>query len=187
MYRKNAVRFIGPGKKLKSVSVFRGKKDIDSLKNIKFNDGILELGGSASYDSVYFSQFKVMLEEELERKNFHFDYFLVQKDSAQNSIDSLGVSDSIRFPFVTVSNSALLPKEGTMELHYPDIFWITLKKGAVGISLSMVLSGTVIFSLFYLLRIIRKQKQLSEIKNDFISNITHELKTPIATVTSAVE
>src|SRR5690606_40299381 len=93
----------------------------------------------------------------------------------------------IRFPFAAVSNSALLPKEGTIELHYPDIFWITLKKGIVGISLSLVLSGAVIFSLFYLLRIIRKQKQLSEIKNDFISNITHELKTPIATVTSAVE
>ena len=72
-------------------------------------------------------------------------------------------------------------------MHYPNIFWLTLKKGTTGILLSLVLSGAVIFSLFYLLHIIRKQKQLSEIKNDFISNITHELKTPIATVTSAVE
>src|SRR5690554_100136 len=187
LYRKSAVRFMNSNKKLKSISVFRGKKQIDSIKNIKFEDVVLELGGSTQHDSVYFSQFQTMMDTELERKNFRFDYFLVQKDSAQNSIDSLGISDSIRFPFVAVSNSVLLPKEGTMELHYPDIFWITLKKGIVGISLSLVLSGAVIFSLFYLLRIIRKQKKLSEIKNDFISNITHELKTPIATVTSAVE
>src|SRR5690606_4691222 len=58
LYRKNAVRFIDSNKKLKSVSVFRGKKEIDSIKNIKFNDGILELGGSTFHDSVYISQFQ---------------------------------------------------------------------------------------------------------------------------------
>src|SRR5690554_164846 len=185
--KKSVPVFVDSIRKLQKISVFRGKREIDSLKNVTFKNSFLQLGWSTPHDSVYFSQFQTMMDTELERKNFRFDYFLVQKDSAQNSIDSLGISDSIRFPFAAVSNSALLPKEGTIELHYPDIFWITLKKGIVGISLSLVLSGAVIFSLFYLLRIIRKQKKLSEIKNDFISNITHELKTPIATVTSAVE
>ncbi len=52
---------------------------------------------------------------------------------------------------------------------------------------SLLLVGITIASFVMLYRNMLKQQRLAELKNEFISNITHELKTPIATVGVAIE
>lgn len=62
-----------------------------------------------------------------------------------------------------------------------------LKKISLQILFSLFLVAFTTVTFIFLYRNLVIQRKLTEMKNDFISNITHELKTPLATVTVAVE
>ena len=141
---------------------------------------------SAANQNLDFKKLDSLLNQDLAEKQLNLSYELnyFEDDSLVNTI-SRGQAKS--YPLTALSKSNYLIDYQSLELKYDNPVLTILKRSLTGIVLSLLLSGCIIYSLFYLLRIIRRQKQLSEIKNDLINNITHEFKTPIATVSTAIE
>ncbi len=72
-------------------------------------------------------------------------------------------------------------------LFFPDQNTYVIKK-----LLPLLLGSIFLFlitaaSFVFMFQTLFKQKQLSEVKSDFVNNMTHELKTPISTVSLALE
>jgi len=162
---------------------FRGKKAADSLKLIK---NLKPIFISFLDQSVEYEKIDSLIEKQLQKKGIELttSFHHLKNDTLfHQTKDSLLATEknSLR------SKSTFVKDNEAFKLVYDNPSIVALKRSSFGIFLSLLLSLAVISSLFYLLKIINQQKELAAIKNDLISNITHEFKTPIATISAAIE
>lgn len=171
-------------KSIASLTVFTGKKSVDSISKIKELANRIVI--SMVRDSIDFKKLNAQLKKELERKKisilYAFEHF--KSDSLFEKFEPFKDAD---LSLKTSSKSTYLPDGQNLKLAFSNPMILILKRSMSEIILSFLLSVSIIFCLLYLLQTISKQKKIDEIKNDLISNITHEFKTPITTIGTAIE
>ena len=126
-----------------------------------------------------------IIKEELEKNHIdlNFEYAIIT--SNLNTISSPGFS----IDMYNNSFERTLSPDGNyiLRLYIIKPKNYILRRTAWMIGASVIFTIIIISAFAVTVRTVFRQKQLSEIKSDFINNMTHEFKTPLATISLAVD
>lgn len=164
------------------IIVLKGKKALDSIGGDQFPNKITM---SFVNDTIKYKVLDSIFNKELNRKNIilNYQFHHFKKDTLFHTY----IRSKEELPFQIKPNSTYLKPKESINLNYNYSNGLIVKRMGVELILSLLFSLAVIGCLYFLLFIIKKQKKVDEIKNDFINNITHEFKTPITTIATALE
>lgn len=118
-----------------------------------------------------------------------FQYGVFDYDGNGLLVDSLSNINKIRQSnyYAQLFPNDILEAPHFLSIYFPHQKGYLLKTMWLMLLTSVLLLIIIVLAFTYTIQTIFKQKKLSEIKNDFISNMTHELKTPISTISLACE
>lgn len=128
-------------------------------------------------DSVTVKEVTAAYADRLKTEKLNLDFAVSKVDKPATDTTEAAMNE------VTVGFSNPM----TYQLSLGNEVGYILGKLQMPILFSLLLVGITIASFVALYRSLLKQHRLAQMKNDLISNITHELKTPIATVGVAIE
>ena len=136
-------------------------------------------------------QLRDLLNEALADRGITLPYQYAVVDAQRDSVLMASTANFFQ-KYDTDAEVALFPNDFMpsrtfLTLEFPQQNWYLLKQVWPTLLSSLVFTGIVMFCFGYAITTILRQKKLSDMKTDFINNMTHELKTPISTVALAVE
>jgi len=133
-----------------------------------------------------------LLESELYQKGIFAEYVYDVTESTEDEMmeeDSLVVAEDTTQKFfkVNLSPNNLFVNPMYLTLNFPHEKNYLMKTLWLTLSMSALIILVLILAFYYTINTIHKQKRYTQIKNDFIGNMTHEFKTPISTIALAGE
>ena len=173
-------------------------EDIEKLirKSFMANEVINEMVGNEPPLSIEIILDKKLLDTllvtELRNKGIQTKFVYGVYSTARNKmiIDNSGRYGAklLQHSFVfTLYPNELNHQPDYLMIYFPYEIRYLLKQMASIIVISLILIIITLIIFIYVIRIIVWQRRLSEMKNDFINNMTHEIKTPISTISLACE
>jgi two-component system phosphate regulon sensor histidine kinase PhoR len=134
-------------------------------------------------DSITVKEVTDRYQRALEREKINVSFIIsaIPVDTSKSMFNAF--PDDLDGNTVTIG----FTKPMSYQVLFENNTWYLLKRISQPILVSFFLLAVTIFSFLLLYRNLKQQQRLAQLKNDFISNMTHELKTPIATVSVAIE
>lgn len=123
------------------------------------------------------TDYQFMLSDK-EQKRFCYK---MKVPNYRGCLDSTKTFKTLLFP------NNILGDEIYLEVYFPSKGSFLLKTMGKPLLLSVALMFLIVISMSFMFKTIITQKKLSDLKNDFVSNMTHEFKTPISTISLACE
>ncbi|WP_163716745.1 sensor histidine kinase [Mangrovibacterium lignilyticum] len=155
-----------------------------------FNHRVMNEVTELEHEEIPLPELTRVVKRELIDRDIPIDFELAlsENDSLiqlSPNADSLALAESSYV--VRLFPHAIFNRNSKLHLYFPNQGRFIYK------SVSWLLAASLIFSLIILLTFtlsilfMLKQKKISEMKTDFINNMTHEFKTPIATISVAAD
>jgi len=133
------------------------------------------------------NKFEKIIERNLERMNINLDFEYAIFDQ-----DSITKISSKKFDLSNQSYSSLIFKDEndlsnySLKVAFPGRTPFLLGSLVSVIITSIIFTSIIIIAYVTTILLLLRQRQISQIKTDFINNMTHEFKTPIATINLAL-
>ena len=174
---------------LKSKSYYPDSNIISPIKAKSALDSIVYIPRSSEENSHKGSRHYLAIKEALLKSGINIPFEMALINKKLNKINWSSRNNPKEFSAIPLKSDivSIALDNNNIQLAFKDESIFILKKMWQLLLVSIVLIFISGFTFFYLLKNIFSQKKLNVLKNDFINNITHELKTPLSTIGVAIE
>ena len=131
-----------------------------------------------------------LIKTSLKQKNINIDFEYLLLDNEKNNILLSNTEDDkiLKSNFsISLFQNDLIDSNLVLFLDFPLKNSYLRDNNIYSLAFSFIFILLIALSFYYVVVKAFRLKKLSEIKNDFIDNMTHELKTPISTISLACE